>query len=400
MKRDLRFCNKAVFAALVVLVCFASLAFAEDKAPIKIGLMVPYTGALSFGGNGVDKGFRFGLEEAGYKVAGRTIELLKEDDEAKPEVGITKVHKLIEYDKVNILAGINHSGVALAVRDIVVSHKIPLIITNAGAVKLTSTLKSPYIFRTSFANGQQDLAGGWYAYNKMRYRRMVVVAADFVAGHEKADAFMKAFKAAGGQITQQIYPPLGTSDFGPYLTNIDTATNSAVWAFESDQDGIRFIQQYQEYGLKQKLPLFVIGDTVDDSLLPSMKDAALGTLNYLHYANTLDTPANQKFVKAYFARYKEFPSFYAEEGYVGAKAILLALQAVHGNVENTDAFLAALRQVKFEAPRGPFRFDADQNAVIPVYIRKVEKVDGRYANVVIDTIPNVDQNWVPPDQKK
>jgi branched-chain amino acid transport system substrate-binding protein len=399
MRSNLRRSVPTLALALAVLLGTAPEALAKD--PVKIGFMAPYVGVLAKVGQDMDNGFRLGLEEAGYKAGGRQIVLVTEDTEAKPELGPTKARKLIEYEKVNIIAGIVHSGVAASIRDIVVDKKIPTIITNAGEPDLTAKRKSPYIFRVSFANGQTDLAGGWYAYNKLGMKRMVLVALDYAAGHQKADAFMKYFKAAGGQIVEEIYPPLTTNDFGPYLTKIAAKGKSVdgVWSFTAGSAAIRLINQYDEYGLKKTVPLFVLGDTVDDPLLPSMKDASLGVKSYLHYADTLSTPENEKFVKAYQAKYKENPGMYAEQGYVGAKVIAMALDAVKGDVENTEAFLAALRKVKFNAPRGPFSFDSNQNVVLSVHIREVQKVQGRYANVVVDTIPGVDQDWSPSKMK-
>jgi branched-chain amino acid transport system substrate-binding protein len=131
-----------------------------------------------------------------------------------------------------------------------------------------------------------------------------------------------------------------------------------------------------------------------------MKEAAVGVKSYHHYADTVKNPENEKFTKAYEAKHKESPSLFAEQGYVGAKAIALAIDAVKGDVENREAFLAALRKVSFNAPRGRFAFDANQNVVLPVYIRKVEKVGSKYLNVVTDSVPDVDQDWSPAKLKR
>jgi branched-chain amino acid transport system substrate-binding protein len=392
------------FSCLLVFVFLLSaVPSALAKEPVKIGFMAPYVGVYTKLGKDMDNGFRLGLEEAGFKAGGRPIVMITEDTEGKPELGPTKARKLIENDKVDIIAGIIHSGVALSIRDIVTNAKIPTLITNAGAAELTGRLKSPYIFRASFATGQQDLAGGWYAYTKLGYRRMILIAPDYTAGHDRAEGFSKAFKAEGGEIVDVIYAPLTTTDFGPFLTKIAAKAKSvdAVWIFFTGSGGIRLINQYSEYGLKATTPLFLMGDTVDEVALPAMRDSALGAKNYLHYAHSLKNPENEKFVKAYLAKYKEYPGMFAEQGYVGAKVLVMALDAVKGNLENKEAFLAALRKVKFNAPRGVFRFDANQNVILPIYIGEVKKQDGRYTVVLTgETIPDVDQNWTPDKMKK
>lgn len=392
-----------VLAVLVILLCAIPFALSQNKPPVKVGFMSPLVGVWSQNGMDMDKGFKLAMEEANYKAGGRQVTVFTEDTEGKPEVGTNKVRKLIENDKVDVLGGVINAAVGLAIREQVVNAKVPIVFGVAGAYELTNKLKSPYIFRASWANGQQELPGGWYAYNKMNMKRMIVLAPDFVAGHEKAEAFMKTFRAAGGQVVEEIYPPVSTNDFGPYLTRIQAKAKQAdgMWVFFVGSGAIRFIQQYDEYGLKKALPIFTLGDTVDDSYLPSLKETAVGIKNYCQYADTLKTPENEKFVKAYMVKYKQHPSMYSEQGYIVAKVILMGLEAVKGNVENKEAFMTAMRKEQFNAPRGPFSFDASQNAVFPVYLRDVQKVDGRYANVILGKIAdNVDQHWSADKLKK
>jgi len=389
-------CSRA--GAIVVVVALALSAFAADKGPIKVGFETPLVGVWAQNGRDMNNGFRMAMEESGYKAGGRQITVITEDTEGKPEVGLVKTRKLVESDKVDIIGGILNTAVSLAIRDYVIAKKVPVVMTISAGVDLTGKLKTPWMFRASFANGQQDVVAGWYAYNKLGYKRMIIISPDAIAGHEKADGFIKTFKASGGQIVDEIYPPPNTSDFGPYLSKIQANAKQvdAVWMFFFGTGAIRLVQQWDEYGLKKQIPAFVIGDTVDDSYLPALKEAAVGIKNYSHYSDTLDLPENRRFADAYLAKYKEYPSLYAEAAYDTAKVILLAIDAVKGDVENKEALLAAMRKVRFNAPRGPFRFDATQNAIISVYLRDVRKVGNRYANVVLEKIADdVDQNWTP-----
>jgi branched-chain amino acid transport system substrate-binding protein len=369
----------------------------EAAEPIKIGFLAPYVGVFAKFGGDLRDGFKLYLDEIGYKVAGREIIFIGEDTEGKPEVGLTKTRKLVEKDRVHILAGIISSGVAYAVRDYVISQKVPLVICNAGATRLTKEDRHPLIFRTSFANGQQDLAGGWYAYTKMGARKAIIMASDYAAGHEKAAGFLKTFKFMGGEVVEAIYPPLGTTDFAPYLAKIAGYAGKAdiVMNFFPGSDGVRFINQYYEYGLKEKIKLFCEEGTVDEANLPSQKEAALGVLSYARYSFGHDSQENKRFIKEYQKKYKYDPGSLSEGGYVGAKAIVKAIEAVRGRIEDQEAFLKALRGVKFEAPRGPIRFDEHQNVIFNVYIQRVEKREGRYNNYVVDIIKDVDQYWMP-----
>jgi len=383
-----------IFLSIMVFVGQGTTIAAE---PIRIGFLAPYVGVYTKLGTDMRDGFKLYLDEIKNKVSGREILFFNEDTEAKPDVGPVKTRKLVEKDKVHILAGIIHSGVAYAIRDYVIANKVPLVITNAGAEKLTKDQRSPYIYRVSFGNGQQDLAGGWYAYAKMGVKKAIVMAPDYSAGHEKANGFMKTFKFMGGEVLEEIYPPLETTDYAPYLAKVANYVGKIdrVWAFFAGSDAIRFITQYDEYGLKQKIKLFVIGDTVDETFLPSQKDAALGIENYLHYAFTLDTTENKRFIKAYQKKYNYDPGQFSEQGYVGAKAIVRAIEAVKGKIEDREAFMKALKAVKFEAPRGPFKFDDNQNVIEDVYMRRVEKKGNQYLNIVFDKVPDVGQFWMP-----
>jgi len=394
--------NRLPFLAIIIpmflLVATTGLRGAQPAEPIKIGFMAPYIGLAAKLGNDMRNGFKLYLEEVGYKAGGRQIVFIDEDTEGKPEVGLVKVRKLVEKDRVDILAGIINSPVAYAVKDYVIGKKIPLILTNAGATKLTQEDRNPYIFRTSMANGQEELVAAWYAYAKIGARHLVMMAPDYAGGHEKADSFKRVFTSLGGEIIEEIYPAFGTTDFGPYLAKLNRylGKTDCVWAFFSGSDAIGFINQYSEVGLKERIRLWVDGGTVDEAILPSMKESALGVDNYCHYAPTLDTPENKRFVQAYQKRYGELPAQLADQGYVGAQAIVRALEAVKGKTEDQQVFLKALKGVKFEAPRGAFRFDDHQNVVFNVYVRRVVKEDGKYINHIIDTTYDVGQYWTPP----
>jgi len=376
---------------------YGNRGMAEAAEPIKIGYLAPYVGVFAKFGSDLRDGFKLYLDEIGNKAAGRQIIFIDEDDEGKPEVGLVKAKKLVEKDQVHILAGIISSGVAYAVRDYVIANKIPLVITNAGATKLTQEQRSPYIFRTSFANGQQDLAGGWYAYAKIGVRKVIMMGSDYAAGHEKAAGFKKAFQFMGGEVVEEIYPPLGTNDFAPYLAKITNYVGKVdrTWAFFAGSDAIRFVNQYDEYGLKEKIKLFCEEGVTDEANLPSQKEAALGVESYARYCIGHDSTENKRFVREYRKKYNYDPGSLSEGGYVGAKFIVKALEAVKGKIENQEAFLKALKGVKIEAPRGPVRLDEHQNVIFNTFIQRVEKKDGKYNNIVVSMIPDVDQYWMP-----
>lgn len=381
-----------LFTFFTLAACSGKTTVQNQKEAVKIGLLVPYTGVFANNGYDITQGIELCFDEVGWKAAGRGIKLIKEDTEMNGQVALQKARRVIESEKVDILTGVVSSTVAYAIKDYVISRKVPFIIANAGASELTRDKKNKYIFRVSFSNGQYEYPMGIYAYNKLKFRKVVVLAPDYAAGHEKAKGFIDGFKSAGGEIIQEMYPKLGTTDYGPFLTQVMDA--DAVWVHFSGNDCISFVKQYEEYGLKRKIPLISTGDLLDEYALPFQGESALGIISSLHYSVALNTPKNREFVQNYIKKFEEEPNMYAEQGYVAAKVIVEALEAIDGDVSKKEKLLSAIRKVKFEAPRGPFRFDpTTQNVIFNVYIRKVEKKNGKLINEVIDTIPNVSDYW-------
>jgi branched-chain amino acid transport system substrate-binding protein len=381
--------------AVWVLTCYPLATFGQGgKPPIKIGLMQPYTGFLAALGPETTKGLELYVTKVGGKVAGREIQILKEDTEAKPDVALTKIRKLVERDRVDVLVGPMSSAVALAIRDYVHTQGVPLIVPAAFTRDLTAPGKaSPWIFRIKETTDQSNFNMGTWVYKKTPYRKLVVMATDFVGGRHSADAFMAAFKAAGGEIVKEIYAPPGTTDFAPFLAPVGGLSADAVWAWFSGTDAIRFIKTYDEYGVRAKLPLLGSQTLVDDIILPAIGDIARGIVNVGQYSVTLDTPENRAFVKDYEARFNGLPNIYSEGGYASGLLIGAAVEALKGEVSDRakfrEAIGAAASHVK--APRGPIQFDRYQQVITPVYIMKVDKQGNRLVNAVVDTIPNTSQ---------
>ncbi len=193
---------------------FLPLAVLAQGQPIKVGVLMPYTGVFAVVGQDATKGFELYLEKVGYKAGGREIQVIKEDEETKPDVGLTKTKKLVERDRVDVLVGPVTVGVAIAMRDYVHAAGIPLIITTPGVPSLTAPpMASPWIFRVTETHDMSNYSLGTWVAKKTKHRRMVVIASDFVAGRHSAAAFMSAFKSAGGEVVREIYVPVNTADF-------------------------------------------------------------------------------------------------------------------------------------------------------------------------------------------
>ncbi|HYB72686.1 MAG TPA: ABC transporter substrate-binding protein [Candidatus Sulfotelmatobacter sp.] len=364
-----------------------------QRPPVKVGLLYSTTGVYAGPSRDGINGFKLAFDEVNNEVAGRKVEVIIEDDQAQPAVALTKTRKLVERDRVNVLAGIIWSPNAVAVRDYVHESKVPLVISEGAARVLTQERRSPYIFRSSFAGAQMTRPFGAYACKALGYKKVAVIGFDSVFGREEADAFETGCSESGGKVVLKVFPPVETADFGTYLAQVAAASPDAVWAIWSGAAAIRFHQQYKEFGLKGKFPLIGFGALVDDAVLRAVGDTALGVVTNYFYVTTLDLPENRRFVQAYRQKYGEEPGIFANGGYMAARVIREAAAPINGDVENTPKFLEALRKVHFDSPRGPFRLDPYQNPIENVYIQKVDRVGGKVANVVVDTLRDVEQYW-------
>jgi branched-chain amino acid transport system substrate-binding protein len=394
--------HRRTLVGLVVLAIFAAgqTATAQGpREPIKIGVLNSITGPLAVNGSEINEGIKLYWEdEMSNQVAGRAVRLIVEDDEAKPDVGLTKMRKLVESDKVHLVLGPVSSAVAVAFRDYVHERKVPTIITQATANNLTNEKASPILFRSAMSSYQQEAAGGWYVAAKLNHKKIAVVGLDYVAGHEQTDGFIKTFMESGGQSAEKVLMPLGAMDVAPYIARVQAKAGEldAVVAILWGPSAPQWVKAWQEYGLKGKLPLLALGETVSESYFRTVGDSALGVVSWMSYTPTIDTAENKRFVQAFAKKYKKEPVYNNHLGYLAGKASGEALKAVNANVEDQARFLDALRKVRFEAPGGNFRFDDKQNAVIPTYIRRVEKVGGKLQNTVFDVVQDVDQFWKPP----
>lgn len=357
-----------------------------STGPLKIGVLVPLSGVYAGLGEDMIQGMELYLESINNEIAGRQVELIKEDSEAQPDVGLTKARKLLDQDRVDLVTGVVSSAVALGLRDLFDSTKNILIISNAGADAVTRERKSKYIFRTSFSNWQSSYPIGQWTYDNIG-KRAFCSAPDYAAGKEDVSAFRDAFTKAGGEIIGEIYPPLGNNDYQPFLTQMQQANPEVIFSFYSGSDAVRFVQQYEQFGLKDNIPLVGPGFLTETDVLPQQGASAEGIYTSLHYSYLLETPENQQFVEAYQAKFNEVPSVFALQAYDAAQLIDAAIKATEGDTSNKDRLVEAMEAASITSPRGPFRIDPDtHNPIMHVYLRQVQQVGDEYGNVVIEDL--------------
>ncbi|MEO7335844.1 MAG: ABC transporter substrate-binding protein [Caldimonas sp.] len=364
--------------------------------PIRLGFLTVRSGALAAGGKQMEDALRLFLKERNNTIAGRKVELFVGDTAGQPAITKTKAQELIEKDKVHVIIGPLAAFEALAIDDTIRSSETPTISPSAGAEDLTQRRPNPWFVRAVGTSAQPSHPMGEYAAKTLGYKRIAIIADDFAFGHEIAAGFQRAFEENGGKVVQKLWSPLNVADYGTYIGQIKPNVD-AVYAAFAGGNGIKFLKQYSEYGLKGKIPLLGAMTTVDEGILKSMGDEALGVVSSGWYAATIDNPNNKRFVAGINRDYKQDPGYYSIGAYGAALMLEEAVKAVKGKVEDKAAFMAALRNVHVPAdPRGNVVLDALGNPVMDVYIRKVERRDGKLVNAVVKTYPAVSQFWTYP----
>jgi branched-chain amino acid transport system substrate-binding protein len=381
-----------VVAAATALLGLALPMGAARADDIKIGVILSYSGPFADNGRQIDNGITLYMKQHGDMVAGKKIVLIKRDDTGPvPDVAKRLAQELVTRDKVNFLAGFVFTPNALAAAEISREAKVPMVIMNAATSIITT--KSPYIVRVSFTLPQVTVPlAQWAAQHGIK--QVYMMTSDYGPGHDAANAFEKAFTAAGGRIVGKVAMPLATPDFAAYVQKAADAKPQAVFLFvPAGPQPVALMKNFAEQGLTHTgLKILATGDVTDDAVLQSMGDAALGIITAHHYSYVHDSPENKAFVKAYVEAFgaQIRPAFNAVGGYDGMAAIYQALAAVKGDVSDPDKVMQAFKGMKIDSPRGPITIDpATRDVIQTVYIRRVAKVKGEIVNVEFDKIPDV-----------
>ena len=348
----------------------ATLAQAQAAgAKIRVGLMLPYTGTYAQLGVAIENGFRLAMAEHGGKFGGRELEFFKVDDESDPPKAPENANKLVQRDKVDVVIGTVHSGVAMGIAKVVRESGTLWINPNAGADDVTGGLCAPNIFRTSFSNWQSTYALG-KVLKERGHKTAVFITHKYAAGEQMTAGFKEGFEKEGGKLVKELYLPFPQVEFQALLTEIAGIKPDAVVSFFAGGAAAKFLKDYQAAGLKGKIPLFGPG-FLTDGVLDAVGDAGEGVETTLHYADGLNTRKDNAFRLAYAKTYKLQPDVYAVQGYDAGQLLAAGLVAVKGNVGDKAAMIKAMEAAKIDSPRGPWTLSKAHNPVQDMYLRKV-----------------------------
>src|ERR1700730_12278158 len=362
----------------------------KSSEPIRIGLMAAKTGPLASGGIDMDLSMTMFLKERENTLAGRRVELIVADTAGVPATARTKAQELVEKNNVDCIIGPLAAFEALAIADYLTEKEIPTLGV-AAAEDMTQRHTSSWFVRLTSTSAQCAYPLADYSATDLKYKKIVTIADDFAYGHEMCAGFQRVFEDNGGKIIQKIFTPLATPDYGSSVAQVKNA--DAIFLAYAGSNGFRFVRQFVEYGLKDKMAVIGGMTALDESVLRNMGDEALGIVTTSFYSAEVDNPLNKAFAPAFRKQFKYDPGYYAGGVYVTAQVLEAALKATKGNAEDKKALMAAIRGGNVDTVRGPIKIDEFGNAIGDVYIRKVTRKDGRLVNSVIKTYPDVSQFW-------
>jgi branched-chain amino acid transport system substrate-binding protein len=360
-----------------------------QNAPFKIGLLTVKTGPLAQGGNQMEQGIATFLKQKNNTLAGRKIELVVADTGGNPAGAKTKAQEVIERDGVNVILGPLAAFELLAITDYVRDHETPLI-SLAAAEDVTQRHVNPFITRPSATSAQCCHVMGDYALKELKVQRAATIADDNAFGQEEVAGFQRVFEDGGGKVIKKLWPPLNAPDYTPYIAQI----HDVDFCFNglAGSNPVKFMRAYADLGVKAKVPLLAGWTAMDDALLKSVGEEAVGVISAAWYSADFDTPSNKSFVADMQKDYGVLPGGYSAGMYIAGQCVEAALAKLGG--DDRKALAEALHGVSLtDTPRGAFHFDHLGNVVGTVFIRKCERKDGKLTNTVIKTYPDVSQFW-------
>jgi branched-chain amino acid transport system substrate-binding protein len=371
--------------------CALALAIAPAAAQqksIKIGFVSTFSGPTAAIGNDMRNSFELALDHHGRKLGGIPVEVIYEDDQVKPEVGVQKVQKLIESDKVDFIVGIIWSHVLLASLKPIIDSKTFTVVTNAGASQLAGEMCSPYVFSTSWNNDQTPQAIGTYM-NQKGVKTAFLIGPNYAAGKDMLEGVASTYK--GKIVGRELTTWPSQVDFQAELSKARNAKPDAIFAFYPGGPGIQFITQYAQSGLKGQVPLYT-AFTIDSLSLPRLKDLGLGIPGAQQWVRDLPNEANKKFVNDFRAKHKTDPSFYGSQTYDAVPLLDSVVKAVKGDLSKKDAMRDAARKADFKSVRGNFKFGPNHIPIQDFYLQEAVKDGSEYRMKTVEKIIENDQD--------
>lgn len=356
---------------------------ASAEGPVDIGLLVPQSGVYNALGDDMKAGFEVYLEQNDGMLGGREVEVILADEGETADSGRAAAEKLVKQDEVLAVTGVVSSAVMNAVTDLFEGDGVPLVGSNASPITLTDV---EYIWRASYLNDEPGKALGAHVAENVD-GPVYLLAADYQAGQDEVAGFKETFLEAGGEIADEVYTPFPTTtNFQPFLSDLESSGAEAVFTFYAGGAAVDFVTQFDQFGLTGEVTHYSAGFLTEGGVLDAQGDAAVGTFTSMNYSADLDNEVNQQFVEDYQAKTDALPTTYAMASYDAAQVLDKAIEDA-GDDLTRETLKDAIGNVgAIDSPRGQWEFNDIGTPRQTWYLREVQQDGDNLVNVVTDEL--------------
>ena len=373
--------RRSLIALSLGLACASG--FAQNDAPVKVGLLSTLSGPGAGLGVDIRDGFQLAVKLSGGKFSGKAVDVIVADDQASPDVGRQTADRLVKRDKVDFMTGIVFSNVMLAVGAPTFQSKTFYISANAGPSQFAGEQCNPYFFSASYQNDNMHEAVGKVVTDK-GFKKVALIAPNYPAGKDAIAGFKRFFK---GEVASETYTALNQLDYGTELSKLRATKPDAVYIFLPGGMGINFIKQFVGAGLSKDITLFGPGFSGDEDVIKAVGEPMLGMFNTSQWGHDMDNAANKKFVTEFEKAYGRLPTLYAAQGFDAARLIEAAVRDSKGKLDDKAAVRKALEAAKFDSVRGAFKFNSNHFPIQDYYLRVITKdAKGRVTNRTLSPV--------------
>ena len=373
--------RRSLIALSLGLACASG--FAQNDAPVKVGLLSTLSGPGAGLGVDIRDGFQLAVKLSGGKFSGKAVDVIVADDQASPDVGRQTADRLVKRDKVDFMTGIVFSNVMLAVGAPTFQSKTFYISANAGPSQYAGEQCNPYFFSASYQNDNMHEAVGKVVTDK-GFKKVALIAPNYPAGKDAIAGFKRFFK---GEVASETYTALNQLDYGTELSKLRATKPDAVYIFLPGGMGINFIKQFVGTGLSKDITLFGPGFSGDEDVIKAVGEPMLGMFNTSQWGHDMDNAANKKFVAEFEKAYGRLPTLYAAQGFDAARLIEAAVRDSKGKLDDKAAVRKALEAAKFDSVRGAFKFNSNHFPIQDYYLRVITKdAKGRVTNRTLSPV--------------
>ena len=373
---------KKILAAAVGVALLAGVTNASAEV-VKVGVIANFSGAFAIWGQQFKQAVEAYQSVNGKSVDGNEIQFVYRDNGgADPAKSRQHAEELILREKVKFLAGFDLTPNALAVAELITEAKVPTVIFNAATSIITR--KSPYFVRTSMTLQQYIAPLPTWAATEGKIKTSYALVSDYAAGYDAEEIFIKNFEKEGGKVIGKDRIPLSVTDFAPYLERAANSGAESVYIFmPAGAPSVAIIREFAKRGLKEKGVKLLAGGEVQEIFLPAIGDDVIGTISGVHYTETNTNPENILLKKTLIDLFGKdaTPDMGSVGAWDGTKLIYDGVKAL-GPKLTADQFMEFAKGRKWDSPRGPIMIDPVERDIIQkVYLRRVEKRDGKLVNI-------------------